>query len=117
MTEKKLKALLAKWQKILTLQDWVIKIQLVPHLEGKSASTEMSFKCKKAIMEVSTQAHSDPKGFWQDDDVEATLVHELVHVLIETPELVWKEGSAALAMHEAGIERLALALVGLDRKK
>src|SRR4051812_49909101 len=80
MTEKELEALLAEWQAVLRLQDWVVKVRLAESdlLNGVAHCAATSNR-KLATIRI-----SDPEGLPRDGDgdrdMEADLVHELLHL-------------------------------------
>ncbi|QUL99432.1 MAG: hypothetical protein IMF26_05150 [Candidatus Fermentithermobacillus carboniphilus] len=67
-----LKSLLAKWQDILRLRDWDIKVELMDSKWRKSGDIEIDAEDKKAILLI----NESPKS----DNLEELVVHELLHL-------------------------------------
>ena len=67
-----LKSLLAKWQDILRVRDWDIKVELMDSKWRKSGDIKIDAEDKKAIMLIS----ENPKS----DNLEELVVHELLHL-------------------------------------
>jgi len=70
--KNKLEELLNKWQDILRLRDWDIKIHIVEKEWRKSGDIKIDMDDKKAIMLV----NSNPKS----NNLEELVVHELLHL-------------------------------------
>lgn len=64
--------LLAKWQDILRLRDWDIKLELVDSKWRKSGDIKIDAADKKAIMLI----NKSPKS----ENLEELVVHELLHL-------------------------------------
>lgn len=92
------------------LQDWTIKARYVNHLDDDTdlGNTEVFADLKEAHIKI-----LHPKIIRHD--VEATLVHELIH-----PHLDWTGLSGTLSHKtirgEQSIESIAKALIYLDRR-
>jgi hypothetical protein len=113
MTEQELTSLCAEWQKTLRLQDWKILVQIkrthdMP--EGLEGCIETTRTKKDAVIRILDPADYPPKAAWVQD-MEATLVHELLH--LHFPEVDENEYHTWV---EQGIELTARALVDLKRK-
>jgi len=65
--------ILNKWQKILRLQDWDIRLQLVEHEWRKSGDVKISLEDKCAILLINT---CNPLH----KNIEEIIVHELLHI-------------------------------------
>jgi len=115
MTLQKLQGVLPFWQKLLRLQDWDITLHYI-------RCSKMTNKEAWAEVEVSNtyqRAHiflRDPIDVVlmhhpEDDDPEASLVHELMHcrINIKVPDDFYTQ-------YEEGIERTAQALLSLHRE-
>ena len=109
-----LSALVAKWQPILRLQDWDITAIYERHFamdDGKQGGVKWLRRLKQARIRV-----LDPSDYgvqWQPQDVEATVVHEMLHVHFA---LVDDYVSLSLDLFEQSIEAISLALIRLDRQ-
>lgn len=106
-----LSALLTQWQAILRLQDWDITVQYARSLEmgDSEGKIETTLPRKAALISI-----LDPCD-WQEptvQDVEQTLVHELLH--IHTAQ--WpSDGESACLAEEQGVDAIAGALIRLQR--
>jgi len=70
--KSKLEELLKKWQDILRLRDWDIKIQVVEKEWRKSGDIKIDTDDKKAVMLI----NNNPKS----TNLEELVVHELLHL-------------------------------------
>ena len=68
----KLEELLNKWQDILRLRDWDIKLQIVDKEWRKSGDIKIDIDDKKAVMLI----NNNPKS----TNLEELVVHELLHL-------------------------------------
>jgi hypothetical protein len=88
MSQEELDALLIEWQKRLRLQDWNVKIEVVPRSRIEGANGECNYFADK---KVATILIADACGqhylsYVDDDhpeDVESTIVHELLHLHVD----------------------------------
>jgi hypothetical protein len=107
--------LLAKWTRILKLQDWECKASYARHWElgeNNAGSNRVSYRnkcCTIRILEPCDYGES----IWPQD-VESTLVHELLHLHFELRAPV--EGVAD-DLREQAIESITRALIELDRRR
>ncbi len=112
LTEKQLHQCLAKWQKILRLQDWDIRLHLARHSEmhNGQASGEISvFDLKKiATIHILHMEDFNLIGAAETQDMEYTLVHELMHIYLHPMKCRQVD-------EEQAVHRLATALVALSR--
>lgn len=116
-TQDQLDAALAKWQKILRLQDWEIEAHLVP--ENRMPSVDTYGNCfpridlawaEVCINEVRSMCNGDT------NDHECVLVHELLHVAMVGFTRCIKKGSTEYELWEGFTQKTAQTLVALDRK-
>ena len=115
MTEESLKTLLTEWQKRLRLQDWGIFVKTARLAEmqcGGQGECEWVLKRKEATIVL-----VDPIDYpleLVDQDMEETLVHELLHLhfVILQP----KDGTAEDTALEQAIVCISEALVKLKRE-
>ena len=108
---KKIDSILRKCQKRLRLQDWNIVLHVVDAGEiepGRVAECRYSFRNLEAVVRVLNPAHNHEEGLGFDN-LEATLYHELLHIII-TP-IVGKDVSED--WHEQVVERIAKALANI----
>jgi hypothetical protein len=121
LTQADLAAGLAKWQAILHLQDWEIAVSLVPQttwddrMQCADCATRRSYNA--ADIRLATFPTLDLVGAPTSEDMERTLVHELLHVVFRSGQL-WDEKPSRheLNHYEHAIEATARALVELDRR-
>ena len=110
--------ILAKWQKILRLQDWVVTLKEVKSkdMDSKyvSATIETHADKKRARIEY-LPLEEQAEDHFETRDVERNLVHELLHLHFDpfdtdpnTPERL---------AEEQAVSSLADALIALDRRK
>ena len=115
MTKEELQALLAKWQLILRLQDWDIDIMFVrpyeldPHTGGQVIRLDGK---KAARIKVLDPDSYDPCLIVKQD-VEYTVVHELVHIHFA---IIDDFKGSDDTLYEQAIHRMATALLFLDRR-
>lgn len=70
---KELQALLEKWQHILRLRDWDIKLELVTKEWRKTGDVKIDQHDKKAILLIN---NCNPK----QTNIEHLIIHELLHI-------------------------------------
>lgn len=116
MDKNELQPLCEEWQKILGLSHWeiVIKTKRKEQMTIQGAGCCTWNTCgEQAIIEI-----CDPMDWDNDDfeqDIEKTLVHELLHIVFGDWENK-EDGSAVDILHEQAIDRTAKALMTLKRK-
>lgn len=117
-TDEDLQALVKKWQAILRLQDWDVRVRFVRHHEF---STPVNGDCKMwkqkkraDIRILHPQDQTQNPDDLDEECIENTLVHELIHLHVwwfdyrfDTPE----EDHL-----EQAINALANALIGLNQR-
>ena len=117
MTQEDLERLLAKWQRILRLQDWDVHLRVVRrwemHNEDTMGECEYLLRKRCAVIRILDSADYDPGTPWPQDQ-ERTLVHELLHLAF-APFSRTEAGSAEAVAEEQVIHALASALVALRR--
>ena len=107
------------WQQILRLQDWNIQVEVVRYhgFENDEASgeTESSIRLKEAKIRLLDPRDNRPK--WSDTfcDLEAVLVHELLHLHMEG--FSHREDAAKERAEEQAVDLIAWALVSVARGK
>jgi hypothetical protein len=113
MTEQELTPLCAEWQKTLRLQDWKIIVRIrkmrdIP--EAAQGCVDWTWEHKEAVISIVDPVDYPPDSAWKQD-MEKTLVHELLH--LHFPE---EEENKYHTQVEQGIELTACALVDLKRR-
>lgn len=119
MTDKRLQKLLKKWQKILHLRDWEIRVEFVPVKEmpniGQVGEVEWDLQCRAA--EIRLVVEEDyPTDTVSKTDVETTLVHELLHLHLAHLRTACEQGENYVLHEEQAINALAKSLIKLHRK-
>lgn len=120
MTQKKLEQISKRWQKLLSLQDWEINIRLAEPdkiLDRSLGQARINLKRKIAhIAVLDPKFLSSLESKRAEAEIEDTVVHELIHCLIEpyAPN-DWDSLSGVLA--EQSIDAIARAFVKLDKEK
>ena len=117
LTQTDLEALAQEWQGILRLQDWDIDILLVHHYELEegamgSAQYQPTLNCAKIRILRPEEVENE-----DDQDVEPSLVHELLHVKmagLHSHDAPLK--GEKYRAYESIIEGLAQVLVKLKRR-
>jgi hypothetical protein len=104
----------AKWQKILRLQDWDVKIDLAPasKMADKQGDVEWVKSQKTAKIRILEPSHY-PADHTYPQDCEQTVVHELVHLHF-APVDRYNEGPQEMLLEQA-VDLIAWALVKCDR--
>ncbi len=110
--------LVATWQKVLRLQDWTVEVSVVPMSAMPTfthhAETRMSLTLKRATMKVLRPEDAElvaPSKY----DMEATIVHELLHLHWEILLRDLEENSTERFLAEQAIDLCAEGYVGLKR--
>lgn len=112
-----LKELLKKWQAILRLQDWNIKIRWVKHYD---LANDTKGQCrwvlgkKAALISILEPEDFDPSIKWEQDP-ECTVVHELLHLHIAPLDDGDEWRGLKDKMMEQAICSISEALVNCDR--
>jgi hypothetical protein len=107
---------LATWQERMNLTDWNIQVELVraTTLEAKTlGNIHWDTRTKQAVIQV-LSSYDYPLSFPETlDDMEFTVVHELVHLdLASMPR-----SKASRTTEEHAVNQLANALLNLAKKK
>lgn len=116
MTQKRLEELLRYWQRRLRLRDWDVKVVLVRSYDigrGRVAECEYEEVLKEAVIRVVDPADRPP-SLWKQD-LEADLVHELLHLHFAPFMADGDSNPRTWADQETAIEQIAQALVAARR--
>lgn len=113
--EQHLVELCRKWQRILRLQDWDIKVQVVYNLVSSQAEVVYRLPKRMAVVKVLHPDAYEEKDFLWPQDMEKSLVHELLHLHLAA----WRadDGTLEGAVKEQAIDAIASALVESDRRE
>lgn len=115
LTEQELRNLCRWWQEVLGLSDWYIKVNIkraydMPRdFQGECSWT---FARREAVIKILDSSDYDP-DFAFPQDMELTLVHELLHV--RYGPAAEPEDTATKWLYEQATEDIARALVALKR--
>lgn len=116
MTNAELRRLCREWQKRLRLQDWKVNARLgrweVMECDGRIRAA-LPLKC--ADMMILDPKDSAARNSPWEYDLEATVIHELLHLHIETFAPRDQESPEYRDMEQA-VELIAQALVALKRR-
>lgn len=117
MTKREARALLVEWKERLQLKDWEIGMVFCSprELPDKMADNTIVSERRDAKIRL-LWPHLDPRG--EPDDVEHTLVHELVHCWFDS----FYPGNPARSKHkvlviENAVDAIAKALVEAKRQR
>lgn len=117
MTQDELVALCRKWQRILRLQDWDVKVRLARTWDMQSSDNlgECSYELRKrmAAIRVLDSVDYDSEHTPWPQDQERTLVHELLH--LHFAPFAADSGTPQDIAQEQAIDAIAGALVQLAR--
>lgn len=123
LTNEELRARCDEWQRLLRLQDWTVVVKRVrasEYRDGASLAGRCEFNVEKraAIVKLTEpedyQAQAN-KDFEAVQDMELTLVHELLHLYFAPLNRVIARDSLEERFEENAVHALADALVGLKR--
>lgn len=117
-SQAELEAMASEWQQRLRLQDWTVKIQVRRrhHMCLADAHGTCSWELRKklAAIEIMDPADYDPGSWGWAEDVEKTVVHELLHLHF-APFAAKDDGPDDVAQEQA-IDLIARALVAAKRE-
>lgn len=106
-----------EWQKILRLQDWIVStsIERGRDFNLEKSQGECSWNIQTKLAKIRVLDPSDyPPGSMIEQDMEQTLVHELLH-LHYAPFDNFNYDSLENTALEQSIDSIAMALVNLKR--
>jgi hypothetical protein len=116
LTDKKLQKLTQEWQKLLRLQDWRVRVEFVEPLEMEDPGSMGQCQTDRGLRQVKIKLRSPEYNCYENEfnqDVEATLVHELLHVY--TNLIIHAPDSTQGLFVEQAIEAMTMALLSLKR--
>jgi hypothetical protein len=103
------------WQSHLKLQDWKISVRMCPPSQLRPrtlGSIEWDARTRSAVLCVLDARHYRMPCRDMLDDMEFTLVHELLHLQLSS----LPRSQASRKAEEQAINRIAEALLKLDRR-
>ena len=116
-TQRQLDAWIREWQRVLRLQDWRVNIALARENEmpdtGMHGQTWIHPEHKRARIWLRHPLDYQDRGGCEDD-IEQTLVHEIVHLHFE--RFYDKNESPTQTAQETAIDLIACGLVELKRR-
>lgn len=117
LTEDQLRGKCAEWQKILRLQDWIITLRITRqrdmNLKG-NAEIEATLPKRMATIRILDPVDY-PDGLAEPQDMELSLVHELLHIHL-FPLFADREEEMRMIAEEQAIEAISRGLIALNRK-
>lgn len=110
MDQEQLETLLAEWQKRLRLQDWVINIKFDPQLLSQDRCGEVNFLSSKKRARIGILPPELIGERMSYPGVEATIIHELLHLHCSLFDSDFRVDSSELAGEEVLINLVSQAL-------
>jgi hypothetical protein len=101
ITSDEARAVLERWQPMLRLADWDIRLQLVSGTWRKSGDIKVDLDDHKAVLLLNAEPRSE--------NVEETIVHELVHLRLHALDQMLVELLDAVFGTDGGEARRAFA--------
>jgi hypothetical protein len=119
LTPESLQTRCAYWRQVLGLSHWEIAVKIVRErdMNSKGCSGENNFNLfdERALITLVDPVDYPDTPFEQD--MEKTLVHELLHITVEYFTRNIPEDSLEYLHREAAITRIADALITLQRNQ
>ena len=112
--------LVAKWQKILRLQDWQVFVEVKRRRDMPEDYKDCYGLCqpnissKQAVITIRSEFDHDDQPL--PYDMEQVIVHELLHLYTADLSVLETPGSFEYIAMEQMIELLSWAFITLDRK-
>jgi hypothetical protein len=117
-TEEELRLECAEWQKILRLQDWIINLRICRERDmsesDRNAEIEANLPKRMATIRI-LDPIDYPPGLVEEQDMELSLVHELLHIHL-FPLFADREDEMRMVAEEQAIEAISRGLIELHRK-
>lgn len=104
MTQASANKLLAKWRKFLCLEEWEMTIVLQPKVGDNNWGQVYCYPCKQ-------RARIELQSGRPDADIEATLVHEMVHVVLSAMAYQINPKMGCNVVEEQAVNKLAACLL------
>lgn len=117
LTEKQLQEKLHYWQEKLRLKDWIVKVKIVRQREMSKidgiGEIQFSIHNKTAMIYILDPVDYDD---WEKQDMENTLVHELLHLHFSQISYHFgKDSEVYEVFEEQAIESIAHGLIEAER--
>lgn len=114
LTEQQMNKKLEYWKTLLGLDSWDIKFTFKRQRDLGDSQARVSWTLEKSAAVIGMVCHEDYDNERFPQDMEQSLVHELLHVKCATFDN-FEEGSLQDVMHEQYIDSMAKILVTMDR--
>ena len=126
VTQRQVDAMAAKWQRVLSLEDWHIHVQIVPitELEEATYAGSMRNRDTRVILirvmrpedyaKFSVATDGELKGKAITRDIEDSILHELMHLRLDA--LTTADDKHLDVAEEYTVVRLTEALMGMRKK-
>jgi hypothetical protein len=108
-----LSALLAEWQPALRLQHWLINVRYERHL-GSQGRVSYNLRSRTAVIRIIDPLDYEHENPNFPQDVERTLVHELLH--LHFAPLQTRDKSPEDLAEDQAVDALARSFVDLKRR-
>ncbi len=115
--QEALAQVLERWQERLKLRDWHITIRFATYADMDNGDAQGLCQCDEEQRQARIRIlHPDhyPSDSWLPQDIEATVVHELLHVLLEP--FGWPASRRGQIGAEQALNALSSTLVSLARQ-
>ena len=113
-TEAQLNELCKEYQSLLRIQDWNIRVTIVPEgeIEGASGQHNSDLGSMTSHIRMCSEESFTPRHATPELDMQQVLLHELVHIVFSTlgPN---EDDEVKHTLWESGIDRIACALQSL----
>ena len=110
-SEEQLNEFCKQYQKILRIEDWKIRVSLIDQedMEGSDGKVSRSSETKQAYIRIPSAETWGKSFHFGEQNMRATLIHELLHVVFNFCEPEYPEDDARLALWELSIDSIANA--------
>ena len=108
--------ILDKYQKLLRLQDWDIKVEYVPQsiIPGRAGQIEYLVTHKVGVIRLPTHDTYEPTIRFPQQDIEHAIVHELVHLLFSVIDDTIERQTVANYQYEFAINAIVGAILNRE---
>ncbi|RJG26699.1 hypothetical protein [Paenibacillus thiaminolyticus] len=117
-TVDELRAKCAEWQKVLRLQDWIVGVEICReremHEQNRNAEIDAVLPKRMASIRILDPVDYPPDSA-EPQDMELSLVHELLHIHL-FPLFADREEEMRLVAEEQAIEAISRGLIALARR-
>lgn len=110
--ERRIHKYLTKWQKNLRLNDWRISLQVVSKNDTNWNRDTYGNSSVSVHLKCATIRIAEPTDEKMDIELEATVIHELLHIHFDP--YPWRENQVRDALMESVVDQLSIILLKLD---